>query len=198
MKKLLLVLLFVPLISFGQEKNENYILEGSIFKVSYNEQYEQPNWIEYTVRNVKKNFDRKGLYFYEVDSVFTSDKADYKNNIWDKSHLAPAASFSDTEANLYATFSFLNCVLQHNNLNRYEWAQLEGQVRDWSSSSNSNIDVKVDIIFNKNHKILSTGAHIPSAFKKTLTFSDGTQKCYYFPNQPTYGKDWKDFEIVCN
>ena len=65
----------------------------------------------------------------------------------------------------------------------------------WASSSNSNIDVKVDIIFNKNHKILSTGAHIPSAFKKTFIFSDGTQKCYYFPNQPTYGKDWKDFEI---
>ena len=51
MKKLLLVLLLIPLVSFGQEKNENYIIEGSIFKVSYNEQYEQPNWIEYKVRN---------------------------------------------------------------------------------------------------------------------------------------------------
>ena len=65
MKKLLLLLLFVPLVSFGQEKNDNYIIEGSIFKVSYNEQYEQPNWIEYTVRNIEKNFDRKGLNFYK-------------------------------------------------------------------------------------------------------------------------------------
>ncbi|MDB3967731.1 DNA/RNA non-specific endonuclease [Flavobacteriaceae bacterium] len=198
MKKLLLVLLLVPLVSFGQEKNENYIIEGSIFKVSYNEQYEQPNWIEYKVRNIQKNFDRKGLNFYNVDSVFTSNNADYKNNIWDKGHLAPAASFSDTEANLNATFSFLNCVLQHNNLNRYEWAQLEEQVRDWSSSSNSEINVKVDIVFNANHTVLATGAHVPSAFKKTFTFSDGIQKCYYFPNEPTNGKDWTEFQIQCN
>ena len=198
MKKLLLVLLFFSLVCFGQEKNDNYIIEGSIFKVSYNEQYEQPNWIEYTVRNIEKNFDRKGLNFYNVDSVYTSNNADYKNNIWDKGHLAPAASFSDTEANLKATFSFLNCALQHNNLNRYEWAQLEAQVRDWSYSSNSDIDVKVDIIFNANHTVLETGAHIPSAFKKTLTFSDGTQKCYYFSNEPTNGKDWTEFQIQCN
>ena len=198
MKRLLVVFLFVALICFGQEKNDNYIIEGSIFKVSYNEQYEQPNWIEYKVRNIKKKFNRKGLNFYNVDSVYTSNNSDYRNNIWDKGHLAPAASFSDTEANLKATFSFLNCALQHNNLNRYEWAQLEAQVREWSSSSNSDIDVKVDIIFNANHKILATGAHVPSAFKKTLTFSDGTQKCYYFPNEPTNGKDWTEFQIVCN
>ena len=198
MKKLLLIIVLIPIISFGQEKNKNFIIEGSIFKVSYNEEYEQPNWIEYKVRNIKKNFDRKGLSFHIVDSVFTSNNGDYKNNVWDKGHLAPAASFSDTEANLNATFSFLNCVLQHNNLNRYEWAQLEGQVRNWSSSSNSDIDVKIDIIFNINHEILTTGAHIPSAFRKTLTFSDGTKKCYYFPNEPTNGKDWTEFETICN
>ena len=54
MKRLLFVFLFVALICFGQEKNDNYIIQGSIFKVSYNEQYEQPNWIEYKVRNIKK------------------------------------------------------------------------------------------------------------------------------------------------
>ena len=107
MKKLLFFLVF-PILFINQKKNANYVIEGSIFKVSYNEQYEQPNWIEYKVRNVRKNFDRKGRNFYNVDSVFTSNNADYKNNIWDKGHLAPAAAFSDTEANLNATFSFLN------------------------------------------------------------------------------------------
>ena len=182
----------------GRNFRTNYIIQGSIFKVSYNEIYEQPNWIEYKVRNVASNFDRSGYDFFSVDSVYTSNIDDYANNVWDKGHLAPAASFSDTEENLSASFSFLNCVLQHYNLNRYEWAQLEGQVRSWSSSSNSDIDVKIDVIFNINHEILATGAHIPSAFKKTLTFSDGTQKCYYFPNEPTNGKDWTEFETICN
>ena len=198
MKKLLLIIVLIPIISFGQEKNKNFIIEGSIFKVSYNEEYEQPNWIEYKVRNIKKNFDRKGLSFHVVDSVFTSNNADYKYNVWDKGHLAPAASFSDTEANLNATFSFLNCVLQHNNLNKYEWAQLEGQVRDWASSYQSDIGVRVDVIFENNHQILSTGAHIPTAFKKSITFPNGTTKCFYFLNQPTKGKNWTEFEIQCN
>ncbi|MDG2371344.1 MAG: DNA/RNA non-specific endonuclease [Flavobacteriaceae bacterium] len=197
MKKLLLCVLAFPLIFFSQDKNDNYIIEGSIFKVSYNEQYEQPNWIEYKVRNVKKNFDRKGRNFYNVDSVFTSNNADYKNNIWDKGHLAPAAAFSDTEANLNATFSFLNCALQHNNLNRYEWSQLERKVREWADSE-GDVNVRVDVVFEKNHQTLSTGAHIPTAFKKSITFSDGTNKCFYFLNQPTNGMNWTEFETQCN
>ena len=60
MKKQFLVFLFVSLVCFGQEKNYNYIIEGSIFKISYNEQYEQPNWIEYRVINIK-NLSLKGL-----------------------------------------------------------------------------------------------------------------------------------------
>jgi endonuclease G len=196
MKNLLLFLLFKSLISYGQEKNENYIIEDRIFTVSYNEVYEQPNWIEYKVRKIKKNFNRKGRDFYNVDTVFTSNNADYKNNIWDKGHLAPAAAFSDTEANLNATFSFLNCTLQHNNLNRYEWAQLERKVRNWASKGD--LSVRVDVVFENNHQILSTGAHIPSAFKKSIRFPDGTTKCFYFLNQPTNGKDWTEFEIQCN
>ena len=196
MKKLLFFLVF-PILFINQKKNANYVIEGSVFKVSYNEQYEQPNWIEYKVRNVRKNFDRKGRNFYNVDSVFTSNDADYKNNIWDKGHLAPAAAFSDTEANLNATFSFLNCTLQHSNLNRYEWAQLEKEVRDWAYSK-GDISVRIDVIFEKNHQILPTGAHIPTAFKKSITFPNGTKKCFYFLNQPTNGKDWSEFEIQCN
>tara|TARA_B110000444_G_C18850380_1_gene605107 strand:+ start:6374 stop:6964 length:591 start_codon:yes stop_codon:yes gene_type:complete len=196
MKNLLLFLLFKSLISYSQEKNENYIIEDRIFTVSYNEVYEQPNWIEYKVRKIKKNFNRKGRDFYNVDTVFTSNNADYKNNIWDKGHLAPAAAFSDTEANLNATFSFLNCTLQHNNLNRYEWAQLERKVRNWASKGD--LSVRVDVVFENNHQILSTGAHIPSAFKKSIRFPDGTTKCFYFLNQPTNGKDWTEFEIQCN
>jgi endonuclease G len=97
----------------------NYIIQGSIFKVSYNEIYEQPNWLEYTVRNVPSNVSRSGYDFFTVDSVFTSNIDDYADNDWDKGHLAPAASFDDTVANLTATFSFLNCVLQNYYLNRY-------------------------------------------------------------------------------
>ena len=64
------------------------------------------------------------MAFYEVDSIITSDNDDYYSNPWDRGHLAPAAAFTDSYDNLYATFSFLNCTLQKDQLNRGEWAQL--------------------------------------------------------------------------
>jgi len=192
-----LFLFLISALFFGQKKENSIIIKGPIFKVSYNETFEQPNWIEYEVRNIKKKIDRKGYNFYKVDSVYTSNNADYNDNIWDKGHLAPAAAFSDTKSNLYATFSFLNCVLQHENLNRNEWAQLERKVRYWANLYQSNINVRVDVLFKNDHQILASGAHVPSAFKKSITFPDGTSKCYYFVNQPTNGKDWTEFEIDC-
>ena len=122
MKKPFFFLVLLSLLTFAQERSEALIIQGNIFTVSYNESYEQPNWIIYCVRDVPKNVDWKGYNFRKDALVWTSNNADYKNNIWDKGHLAPAAAFSDSEDNLKATFSFLNCTLQHHRLNRKEWA----------------------------------------------------------------------------
>lgn len=90
---------------------ENVLIKNNVFEVSYNEVYEQPNWIKYEVINISKTVDRGSLDFYTEDSVHTSDDDDYYKNQWDKGHLAPAASFSDNYKNLYQTFLFLNCSL---------------------------------------------------------------------------------------
>ena len=70
-------------------KSDDFYIEGPIFTMSYNEVYEQPNWIEYQVRDIVKVADRDGMQFYAVDSVHTSDNDDYYNNVWDRGHLAP-------------------------------------------------------------------------------------------------------------
>ena len=193
----LIFFLLLSFFSFGQEREEALIAQNNIFTVSYNEVYEQPNWVEYKVRKITKKADRKGLNFYTVDSVWTSNNADYKNNIWDKGHLAPAAAFSDSEGNLKATFSFLNCTLQHQRLNRKEWAQLEQQVRNWAKVF-GDMSVEVDVLFESNHRVLPTGAHVPSGFIKRIQFPDGTTKCFYFPNDDTLNKNWSQFEIECD
>ena len=193
----LIFFLLLSFFSYGQEREEALIAQNNIFTVSYNEVYEQPNWVEYKVRKITKKADRKGLNFYTVDSVWTSNNADYKNNIWDKGHLAPAAAFSDSEGNLKATFSFLNCTLQHQRLNRKEWAQLEQQVRDWAKAF-GDMSVEVDVLFESNHRVLPTGAHVPSGFIKRIQFPDGTTKCFYFPNDDTLNKNWTQFEIECD
>jgi DNA/RNA endonuclease G (NUC1) len=189
----------------GRAFQTNIVTETSIFTVSYNEVYEQPNWIEYQVRELNVTVERSGD-FYGVDGIYTSHEDDYHNNDWDKGHLAPAASFLDSQENLEATFSYLNCALMKDNLNRYEWAQLEQQVRDWAAELAVDIDVRVDLFFDDNHTVLNTGAHVPSRFLKTITLPSGTtfpnetisKKCFEFPNADTNGADWTDFEVVCS
>ena len=204
MKKFILLLSFLFLFSCSENESEvslsglrdNVIIDKGIYKVSYNETYEQPNWIEYVVSNRSKNVDRGNKDFYKEPGVITSDDADYYKNEWDKGHLAPAATFSDSEDNLNKTFSFINCAMQIDNLNRGEWAQLEQQVRDWSISE-GNISVRIDLVFASNHIIRSTGVHIPTGFWKNLSFSNGNQTCYYFPNSST-DKNWDQYENTCN
>ena len=204
MKKFILLLSFTLLFSCSENESEvsfsglrdNVIIDKGIYKVSYNETYEQPNWIEYVVSNRSKNVDRGNKDFYKEPGVITSDDADYYKNEWDKGHLAPAATFSDSEDNLNKTFSFINCAMQIDNLNRGEWAQLEQQVRDWSISE-GNISVRIDLVFASNHIIRSTGVHIPTGFWKNLSFSNGNQTCYYFLNSST-DKNWDQYENSCN
>lgn len=180
----------------SRERKTDFLITSSIFTVSYNEVYEQPNWIEYEVRDIIKVADREGMRFYEVDSVFTSDDDDYYDNVWDRGHLAPAGSFTDSYENLYATFSFLNCTLQKDQLNRGEWNQLEMQARDWAASLGT-LQVRVELHFDDGHLVLPTKAHIPSAYTKKISFPDGTMRCFYFPNADTT-QDWQDYEVDCN
>ena len=106
------------------QRRSEVIIENNVFKISYNENKEQPNWIEYTVKDFVKVADRGNMDFYLEDGVWTSNDADYYNNPWDKGHMAPAGSFTDSWSNLEQTFSFVNCALQKDNLNRGEWLSL--------------------------------------------------------------------------
>ncbi len=125
----ILIFLFFQNSIYSQDigLRELVIVENKVFKVWYNEIYEQPIKLKYkSIDNVKKA-DRKSMDFYKDDSIHTSDDKDYYKNIWDKGHLAPAASFSDTKENLKITFSYLNCSLQNQYLNRGQWRLLEAQ-----------------------------------------------------------------------
>ena len=182
--------------SLTRERVDSLLVSNNIFQISYNEKYEQPNWVKYTVRDIVKNADRDGIEFYTVDSIYTSDDQDYYSNRWDRGHMAPAGSFNDSYENLYSTFSYLNVALQYDDLNRGTWVQLEEQVRQWADEL-GDIDIEIYLEFDPSHIILDTGAHVPTAFYKYVIFPDGSKRCYYFPNS-TPDKSWQEYEIECN
>ena len=183
-------------ISLTRERVDSLLVSNNIFQISYNEKYEQPNWVKYTVRDIIKNADRAGLEFYTVDSIYTSDDDDYYSNRWDRGHMAPAGSFNDSYENLYSTFSYINVALQYDDLNRGVWVELEDQVRRWADDF-GDINIEIYLEFDSSHLILDSGAHVPTAFYKYVIFPDGTKKCYYFPNS-TPDKSWQEYEIECN
>lgn len=183
-------------INLTRARIDSLLVSTSIFEISYNEIYEQPNWVKYTVRDIVKNADRDGMNFYTVDSIYTSDNEDYYSNRWDRGHMAPAGSFNDSYENLYSTFTYLNVALQYDDLNRGAWVDLEEQVRNWADEY-GDIDIEIYLEFDTDHIILETGAHVPSAFYKYVNFPDGSKKCYYFPNI-TPDKLWQEYEIDCS
>ena len=179
-----------------RNKIDSILVTTNIFEISYNEIFEQPNWVKYTVRDIVKNADRDGMNFYTVDSIYTSDDNDYYSNRWDRGHMAPAGSFNDSYENLYSTFTYLNVALQYDDLNRGAWVDLEEQVREWADEY-GDIGVEIYLEFNSNHITLETGAHVPSGFYKYVNFPDETKKCYYFPNISP-NKSWSEYEIDCD
>ena len=179
-----------------RNKIDSILVTTNIFEISYNEIFEQPNWVKYTVKDIIKNADRDGMNFYTVDSIYTSDDNDYYSNRWDRGHMAPAGSFNDSYENLYSTFTYLNVALQYDDLNRGAWVDLEEQVRKWADEY-GDIGVEIYLEFDSNHITLDTGAHVPSAFYKYVNFPDETKRCYYFPNISP-NKSWSDYEIDCD
>jgi len=193
MKKIVILISFLilSLVSFGQ----NVRIKNDVFEVLYSQSLEQPLIIKYRSTNRPTNVNRGAMDFYKEVNIKTSDAEDYKANIYDKGHGAPAATFSDNMENLKQTFSYLNCIMQDKYLNRGEWRMLEEQIRKWDDTEN--ITVLIKTFFDTPVKRVATGAAIPSHLQTHIYFEKQKKwKCYVFLNEkPKFS--WEELEMVC-
>ena len=193
MKKIVILFSFliVSLNSFGQ----NVRIKNDVFEVLYSQSLEQPLIIKYRSTNRPTNVNRGAMDFYKEPTIKTSDADDYKANIYDKGHGAPAAAFSDNMVNLKQTFSYLNCIMQDKYLNRGEWRMLEEQIRKWDDTEN--ITVLIKTFFDTPAKRVATGAAIPSHLQTHIYFEKQKKwKCYVFLNEkPKF--HWDELEMIC-
>ena len=190
------VLLFVGLflVSFTSFSQDTIRVKNQIFEVLYSQKLESPLWLKYRSTNRPTNVNRGTMDFYTEKNIKTSDGEDYKANIYDKGHLAPAASFSCNEGMLYETFSYLNSALQHQGLNRGQWSKLEAFERAAANFFDVDVKVRVDVLFEGEEVVLPSGATIPSGFRKTITIGNKT-RVFEFPNEDTKGTKWIDYII---
>ena len=189
--RLLLLFLLIPSLLKSQIRDSVYVTT-SIFDVVYSEKLQQPKWIEYNVLCVDGTISRKGLDFYPVKGIVTSTNEDYENNIYDKGHLAPAADFNCNKEHLKQSFSYLNCVLQHEKLNRGVWRLLEAHERELAKSNTVSIEIRIN--YSKNSTILSTGATVPDSFTKIITYGNKQEK-YFFKNEEPKSSDYNNYKV---
>lgn len=193
MKHLLLIsLLFIStFVGYSQDVR----IKNNVFETLYSQSLEQPLWIRYRSTNRPTNVNRGTMDFYKEPNVKTSDAEDYAKNIYDKGHGAPAATFSDNMENLKQTFSYLNCILQDQYLNRGEWRLLEEQERRWDDTEN--LTILITLHFDNPVKRIPTNAAIPSHLEKHIYF-EGQKKwrCFVFLNERPKFK-WEQLEKLC-
>ncbi len=187
-----ILLVIISLSAYSQNSViDNDTIHTDLFDVVYSEKLEQPLWIRYEVLCPLGEASRNGLDFRIVKNIKTSNDDDYINNVWDKGHLAPASAFNCDRETLKKTFTYLNCVLQHEGLNRGPWKELE-RFEVGLSKIFESVVVEVKVCFEGELVVVSGGATIPSGFKKTIKF-DNKEIIFYFPNNDVSGKDWGHF-----
>jgi DNA/RNA endonuclease G (NUC1) len=141
------------------------------------------------------NASRAGMDFYKETGIKTSDHKDYEANEWDKGHMAPAAHFNCTREMLLETFTYMNCALQHQSLNRGVWKHLEARERELANKHNV-VEVTIRVQFDKNPPRVPAGAAIPKGFYKEIKYGN-TRECYYFPNTTPSMKTYNDYKCNC-
>jgi len=192
MNKVLLSLLLLISVSVSAQDVK---IKNNVFQILYSQSLEQPLEIVYHSTNRPTKVNRGTMDFYKEPNIKTSDADDYKANIYDKGHGAPAATFSDNMENLKQTFSYLNCIMQDQYLNRGEWRLLEEQERKWDD--NEDLTIIIKSFFDKIPKRVPTGAAVPSHLQKHIYFEkQKVWKCFVFLNEKPKFK-WSELEMVC-
>lgn len=194
MKKFIFLLLALPTLAFAQ-KRDSVHFENRIFKGIYSEVLEQPLFLEYDIQCPNGTASRAGMDFFKNDSIHTSDHKDYVANVWDKGHLAPAADFNCDTETLKMTFSYLNCALQHQSLNRGTWKSLETHERKLANEYGEKVHVEITVHFEGDLEVLpETGATVPSGFTKRIEIGKELYGVWYFPNEKPASKEHEEYK----
>jgi len=196
---LLIFIISINLLSAQGTAKDIVSVRTDIYEVLYNVEYQQPVQVSYTIfcKPDSPTYDRDGISFKAYPGLNGSSSTDYKDNVYDKGHMAPANTFACKESWLKETFSYANCALQHQGLNRGTWAALERFERNLAGVYQE-VEVWIEIYFSDEWTTNSDPARIPSNFVKVITWNqNGKEKSisFDFPNEDTTGKSFWQFQI---
>ena len=192
-----LPILFILLFSSSFAQNYFPISEGEIvshshYTLSYNEDYEQAEWVYYELTKpmVYGHTPRRNNFRTDPNvSSGTAQKQDYYKSGFDRGHLAPAGDMKISERSMSESFYFSNISPQYPSFNRGVWRELETLVRAWVSEEGDVHVVTAGVLSDINNYIGLNRVGVPSQFYKII-FSDIHHKMIGFviPNRNIDGE----------
>ncbi|WP_291868307.1 DNA/RNA non-specific endonuclease [Maribacter sp.] len=147
------------------------IVEHSYYSLSYNETYEQAEWVAYALD--KKHLtsdDRKRPYFIEDPKVRTksADWRNYKRSGYDRGHLCPAGDRRFSKQAYDETFYTSNISPQNRDFNAGVWNRLENKTRYWTKKYGSIFVITGGILERGLNEIGDEDVAVPNYFYKII------------------------------
>jgi endonuclease G len=169
----------------------NTIVKHNYYSLSYNENYEQAEWVAYELKkDYIKNNNFKRPYFIEDAKVITgsADWRNYKNSNYDKGHLCPAGDMEFSMSAYNDTFLTSNIAPQDKKFNNGIWNRLEQKVRYWAVKDNGVYVVTGGVLNNSLKTIGKEKVAVPQYFYKILMNRSGNRVKmigFLMPNEPS-------------
>lgn len=133
------------------------LVKHSYYTLSYNEAYEQANWVYYSLTDsmvLNGGVERSNKF--KTDKMVASGSAkssDYTKSGYDRGHLCPAADMGFSPVAMEESFLMSNISPQTPDFNRGIWKELETTVRKWAVKER-NIIVVTGPVFKENNGLI--------------------------------------------
>ncbi|MDO6473136.1 DNA/RNA non-specific endonuclease [Maribacter sp. 1_MG-2023] len=168
------------------------IVNHEYFTLSYNEPYEQAEWVAYTLSKSHLTYDdRKRPYFIE-DPFVSSKSADwrnYKGSGYDRGHLLPAGDRRFSLQAYNETFYTSNISPQDREFNSGIWNDLEQQTRRWAKQYGTLYIFTGGVLESGLEEIGQEDVDVPNAFYKIIARKKGDKiytLSFLMPNKPQF------------
>lgn len=166
----------------------NDLVRHTYYILSYNEKYEQANWVYYSLTDsMVLNGGEERSNSFKMDKLILTGSAkssDYTKSGYDRGHLCPAADMGFNPLAMNESFLMSNVSPQTPEFNRGIWKELETTVRSWAKKEKS-ISIVTGPVFKDNKgQIGQEEVLVPGYFFKVIYDRTGDPRmiAFLFPN----------------
>ncbi|WMI66127.1 DNA/RNA non-specific endonuclease [Aestuariibaculum sp. YM273] len=156
---------FLPTSTTGQ------IVHHDSYSLSYNEAYEQAEWVAYELKKSHLSHTNFRRPYFEIDQAVKTEAAhwrNYKKSGYDKGHLCPAGDRRYSQEAHDETFLTSNISPQDHDFNAGIWNTLEQKVRYWANKYDGVFVVTGGVLQPGLKRIGNEKVAVPKQFYKVL------------------------------